>query len=123
MSSQQAQVPGAKAARVSVPSSLHSLLRQAMIIPQKWSLSATGTEIAASAGNTAGARRSLRLRGLPPTCVLRWGEYAMPNRFLTTQMHETSSSAACVVHELDDVAFTLLSEPTSSLHDDSHPFV
>ncbi len=35
---------------------------------------------------------------------------------------ETSSSAACVPHGLDDVASTPLSEPTSSLHDDGLPF-
>ncbi len=35
---------------------------------------------------------------------------------------ETSSSAACVLHGLDDVETTPLSEPTSSLHDDGLPF-
>ncbi len=51
--------------------------------------------------------------------LLERGGYALPDRFLTTQI---SSSAACVLHGLDDVASTPLSEFTSSLHDDGLSF-
>ncbi len=45
-----------------------------------------GTEIAASAGITAGARLSLRLRGLPPATTGQV-RYAIPDHFLTVQMY------------------------------------
>ena len=79
---------------------------------------ATGMEIDAPAGTTAGARRSLRLQGLPPATT---GRVRLAGS-LPHNTDETSSSEACVLHGLDDVASTPLSEPTSSLHDDGLPF-
>ncbi len=48
--------------------SIHPPPRQAVIIPRGLVPSATGMEVDAPAGTTAGDRRSLRLQGLPPAC-------------------------------------------------------
>ncbi len=79
--------------------------------------SATSTEYAVSAEIFAGARRSLRLQGLPPTTIGR-------ERHAGSLSHVTdeTSSAVCVLHNLDEVASTPLCEPRSSLHDDCLPF-
>ncbi len=79
-------------------------------------------EIDVPAGITAGARRSLRLLS-PPLLRVGTGTPCRIASSRTTQIaDETSSSAACVLHGLDDVASTPLSEPTSYLHDDGLPF-
>ncbi len=110
-------MPGAQAAGGSVfqyilpPASRN---RPSGVVP-----SATGMEVDAPARTTPGAPRSLRLQGLPPAVT---GRVRLAGSLPRHSTDETSSSAACVLHGLDDVASTPLSEPTSSLHDDGLPF-
>ena len=124
----EAQVPGIKAAGgVFDCQHILGLRRYAVTIIRGWFL-LPPAGAAVSAGITAGARRSLCLRGLPPPTWAPplWRGRASSPRGITASAHnrEASSlraSAPCILHSLVGVANTLLREPTSSLHDDGLP--
>ncbi len=90
-----------------------------MISPRGWSLPPQAWRLMHLQG-------PLLQPGAPCDCkvcpLLRRDGYALLAGSLPHNKDETSSLAACVLHGLDDVASTPLSEPTSSLHDDGFPF-